>query len=256
MTSNTSKTTDQELVSIILPVYNAEQFLKETMLSIITQNYKNIELLIINDASTDRSREIINNFNDKRITLFNLEKNKGVANARNIGLKESKGEYITFIDSDDLWTSDKITEQVKFMKQNKLDLCYSYYDRIDIKGKQLNTVSTLAESLNYEELLKSNSIPMLTAMVKKESINNIYFQNEHHEDYLFWLQLVKQKNFSAMLLKRITAKYRVHGDSVSGNKINSLIWTWQVYRLHEHISVMKSLRLIISYIYIGIRKHA
>ena len=136
------------MVSIILPVYNAEQFLKETMLSIITQNYKNIELLIINDASTDRSREIINNFNDKRITLFNLEKNKGVANARNIGLKESKGEYITFIDSDDLWTSDKITEQVKFMKQNKLDLCYSYYDRIDIKGKQLNTVSTLAESLN------------------------------------------------------------------------------------------------------------
>lgn len=246
---------ENKLVSVILPVYNAEKFVFEAIQSVLSQSHKNLELIVIDDASADSSLQILQSFDDPRVKIFSLTKNEGVANARNIGLKKSSGEFIAFIDSDDVWLPDKLTEQLKFLECEKVDLCYSYFDRSNPTGNYLSTVSSLSENLKYSQLLKSNCIPMLTAIVRKDSIGDTTFKSAHHEDYIFWLELTRNKKLTGKLLKKVTAIYRVRSDSISGNKIKSFLWTWKVYRRFEHISLLKSCKLIIFYLNSGIKKH-
>ena len=125
------------LVSVVIPSYNSGKFISETLKSVSSQTYEEIEIIVVDDCSTDNTIEIIKKHNDPRLVLIQLEKNKGVANARNVGIANSKGTYIAFVDSDDVWIKDKLKKQIKIMEQYHALLSYTAYEIIDETNKNI-----------------------------------------------------------------------------------------------------------------------
>ncbi|HHF2112802.1 TPA: glycosyltransferase family 2 protein, partial [Haemophilus influenzae] len=154
------------LISIIMPVYNAECYLNQGILSCLNQSYQNIELILIDDGSTDKSIEIINNIidKDKRVKLFFTPTNQGPAAARNIGLEKAQGDYITFLDSDDFIANDKLEKQLNFMLQNHLVMTHGNYAFCDLEGNQIKLVTT-SKKIDYLTLLQGNQFKIITVLV-------------------------------------------------------------------------------------------
>jgi glycosyltransferase involved in cell wall biosynthesis len=234
------------LVSIIMPAFNAEKFISESIISVIKQTYTNWELLIINDGSIDKTSEIISKFSDHRIILFE-QKNAGVANARNIGIQNSKGCYIAFLDSDDTWLEDKLKIQTEFMILNSnIGFTYtnyfSFYDNKLIKNKQLHPFKI--DKFN-EKLLVFNFIASLTVMVKSNLIKELEgFDNKLHgpEDWDLWIR-ISQKTESFYIDKKL-AIYREHNQGISKNKSIQLKEEFKVLKKHvlktENLILIKS----------------
>jgi len=242
------------LVSIITPSYNSSRFISQTIESVLSQTYQYWEMLIIDDCSMDNSNDIISKYTkeDNRIKLIKLETNNGPAVARNIGIKEAKGQYIAFLDSDDLWKPKKLEKQIKFMKENKLWLTYSAYDRIDKNNNILNNKS-VKEVINYEDMLKSNHIGNLTGIYDCTKMGKLYMDDIGHEDYLLWLKIMKQIETTQGINESL-AQYRVLTDSLSSNKIKALKWQWHIYRNIVKLNVFDSSYYLLHYIYNAIIK--
>jgi glycosyltransferase involved in cell wall biosynthesis len=207
------------LVSIIMPAYNVEKTIKESIESVINQTYTNWELNIINDGSTDKTLEVINFFKDDRIVLIE-QKNLGVANARNNGLKHSKGELVAFLDSDDLWCKEKLETQLKFMQKNELQFSYtqSYSFSSDSKNVQEAFKFVNLGFKDKEEILIYDFIPTLTVLVDRSILDDIgYFDIELKaaEDWDLWIRILQKYNVG--FLKEYLSKYRVTGVGLSGN---------------------------------------
>ena len=238
-------------VSVIVPVHNSRRYLKECLDSIINQTYKNIEIIIINDNSTDDSLKIIKTYNDKRIKLINLDKNSGVALARNKGIEVSTGAYICFIDSDDYWYKDKIEKQVKFIKDK--EFIYSNYEFL--KNNKVLHHTNVPSSITYNEALKITTIFTSTVMfnmnyLKKEEI---YFPNiKRGQDTACWWKVLK-KIKCAYGMKDILSIYRVGEKSLSSNKIKALKRTWNLYKM-EDISYLKKMYCFMCYVFNAIKR--
>ena len=157
------------LVSIITPSYNSSRFINECVNSVLVQTYTNWELIIVDDASNDNSRELISNIaaRDNRIKFVFLTKNIGVAGSRNIALEKSKGRYIAFLDSDDVWHKEKLEKQLKFMMENNYDISHSSYEIINKKDEVIGKRNA-RNFLTYNSLLKSCDIGLSTVLVKKK----------------------------------------------------------------------------------------
>jgi len=157
----------ENTVSIITPAYNSEKTIGEAIQSVLNQTYQNWEMIIINDCSRDQTLQIVITYSlkDNRITVIDLERNNGVANARNIGIKKAKGRYIAFLDSDDLWSPQKLSKQVDFMKEKKCYFSYTAYEIISADGSKLDKTVSVPPEQEYEILLKQNTIGCLTVMV-------------------------------------------------------------------------------------------
>ena len=243
-------------VSIIMTAYNAERYIGESIKSVLNQTFTNFELIVVNDASEDRTVSEVKDFNyDRRVKLFSLKFNKGTANGRNFGISKANGEYIAFIDSDDTWVPNKLERQITYMENNNIDFCYSYYNIVNDKGILLKKVTSLPFSADYNSLLKSNCIPLLTVILKREIIDQNRFVNIHHEDYATWLLILKKYDLKAYLFAEITANYRERVQSLSGNKIKSLMWTWTVYRKSENLGILKSFYYLFCNARAGFFKH-
>ena len=246
----------EPLVSIIIPLYNAEKYIDNTLKSVLKQKYCNYEVLIVNDGPTDTRIEIVSKYveMDKRFYLLNLEINKGVSNARNIGIRQAKGEYIAFLDSDDLWTNDKLTVQINYMLENNYSFsCTSYKmfkdDNIN-SGKIINP----EKEITYNSLLCGNQIACFTVVVKKDLLGNCLFSEYKHEDYLLWLELTK-KGHVCHNINKVLGYYRRSINSLSGNKIKASIWTWNVLYRYQNLSFFEAAWYFKSYIINGIKKH-
>lgn len=251
-----SKTNDS-LVSIIIPAYNAEETLGNTLTSVLKQDYKNIEVLIINDCSTDKTQEIAENFCSLHsgFYLFNQPNNQGVAAARNMGITLAKGDYLCFLDADDYWEGKKLTQQLAFMLENKIELSYMSYMRIqENTHKELSTVLPPAK-LTFNDLLKSNYIGNLTAMIKKSTLGEIRFHKIGHEDYVFWLEILK-KGVTAYLVpsENIKCFYLVRKNSLSASKLKTIHWQWKIYRTHLNLHFLKAFYFLFFYIIKGVVK--
>ena len=237
-----------DLVSIITPNYNSEDFIEETLLSIIAQTYKNWELLIVDDCSTDKSMNIIKKYSllDNRINIFNLKKNSGAAIARNKAIKESKGNFIAFLDSDDLWLPEKLEKQLVFMITNNYNLTYTSYSIITNNSLKPKKNVLCKATLNYQQMLYSNKIGCLTAVYNSNNLGKIYMPEiRKRQDYALWLKILKiEKN--AFGLEEILALYRVRSNSISNNKIEMLKWNWFLYRKIEKLSYIKSIFYVTS----------
>lgn len=245
-----------DLVSIITPVYNAEKYIEDTINSVLNQNYCNWELFLVDDCSTDNSMIILEEFakKDNRIKIIQLKENSGAATARNVGIERAKGRYIAFLDSDDIWMSNKLEVQINFMKENDISFSYTNYMKFDEDGTERGIVKIPAR-VTYNELLKSNIIGCLTAVYDAHKIGKIYMPNiRKRQDYALWLKILR-KNIDGYGINKVLAKYRVRENSVSSNKLKAALYQWRIYRQIEKLGLFKSLYYFINYAYYGFKKY-
>lgn len=242
----------EPLVSIITPLYNSEKFITETIESVIAQTYTNWEMLIVNDCSKDNGAKIVEEYvkKDKRIKLFNNEKNMGVSFTRNRAIDLSQGKYVAFLDSDDVWHKEKLEKQIKFMEDNNLSLTYTSYTKMNEDGSLRGTIN-VPEKLNYKELLKNCLINCISGVYLKEKFKNIYFRKTKVEDYIFWLEMFKKIDF-AYGIQESLAYYRVSNNSRSSNKIDIVKFHWKIYREIEKLSLMESIYYFVIYVKRGL----
>lgn len=246
---------DQPLVSIIMPLYNSEKFIQKTLESIEKQTYKNYEVLITDDLSTDMGPKIILEQQKKnpRIKLFKLKKNSGAAVARNNSILQATGKYIAFLDSDDLWKSDKLEKQIKFMEENNYDFSFTKYQKILEHGALTGETVKALKKITYKEALYYNPIGCLTAIYNAEKLGKIYMPLiRKRQDYGLWLKILKLTDGYG--LNENLAKYRLRKESISAKKIELIKWHWKLYREFEKLNFFKSIFYIFCYIFVKIFK--
>jgi glycosyltransferase involved in cell wall biosynthesis len=242
------------LVSIITPMFNSEAFIVDTINSITAQTYTNWELLLIDDRSSDHTIEIVNRFTEKHsnIKLLKNEVNSGAAISRNKGIMAAKGDYIAFLDADDLWKPEKLEKQVAFMQTNNCDVCFSSYEQINEQGKPLNKLVIALPMLSYNKYLKSNYIGNLTGMYNSKTLGKIVSRNlRKRQDWLLWLTAIKTSGKPAQGIQESLAYYRIRENSISSNKINLLKYNYAVYKKGLGFSTIKS----VYYMLVFLKEH-
>ena len=232
----------KDLVSIITACYNSENYISETINSVLNQTYQNWELLIVDDCSTDNTKSLIKKFQktEKRIKLFQLNENCGAAVARNKAIKEAKGTFIAFLDSDDMWLPKKLELQLEFMISNNYNLTHTSYELIDHQGNSLKKTIVPAKILGYKDMLYSNKIGCLTAIYNQSEIGKKYMPLlRKRQDYALWLKILKTGE-KAYGLVEVLSQYRNTESSISNNKLNLIKWNWKLLREVENLSFIKS----------------
>lgn len=238
-----------KLVSVIMPMHNSVRFMEEAIDSVIAQTYTNWELLIIDDASTDDSPLIAKRYADKdsRIKYLVNHNHIGMPSApRNVGIKAAKGEFIAFLDSDDIWYPTKLSEQLQLFSEDNVAIVYSNYEKINERGEKNNRIVTAPARATYHSLLHGNVIGNLTGMYDRRKVGKIDFKDIHHEDYAMWLSILK-KGYIAKNTRTTTAAYRVLDNSVSSNKLRVLPWQWMIYRKTEKLPFIHSCYYFANY---------
>lgn len=207
------------LISIIMPSWNTERFIGESIQSVINQTYKNWELLIVDDCSIDKTDGVVGSFKDERIRYFHNKKNSGAALTRNKALREARGEWIAFLDSDDLWMPEKLEHQINFMKKNGYSLSYTEYEKIDEASNSLNIYVSGPKKVNRRKMYNYDYIGQLTMMYNAREFGTIQIKDiKKNNDYAIRLQLFKKPETCAYLLEENLAKYRVRKVSISHDK--------------------------------------
>lgn len=243
-------------VSIITPVYNSEKFIKDTISSVLNQTYTNWEMILVDDCSTDNSAQIINEYvkKDSRFKYIKLEQNSGAAVARNRAIKEAKGRFLAFLDSDDIWEPEKLDLQIKFMLDHKVGFTFTAYKIIDENGNPTEKIVNVPNTINYEELLKNTIIGCLTVVIDKDIVGDIQMPNlRARQDFVTWLSILK-KGYTAYGINTPLAKYRVVSNSISSNKFKMIRRNWNVYRNIEKLSFAKSAYVISYYVFNAVKK--
>jgi len=217
-----------------MPAYNAALTIRVAIDSVLSQSYVNWELIVIDDFSQDETCKVVKEYNlfDSRIKLVKLDSNSGSpALPRNIGLENAKGEYIAFLDADDLWLPRKLKSQVAFIQKKKALIVCSGYEVIDAKG---NTIGSFMppQKNNYEGLMKHNTIGCLTAFLRKDVFVETKFPICGHEDYALWLKVLQRTDF-VYGMQEVLARYRKLDASVSSSKFKMIKFFWNIYRNEE-----------------------
>lgn len=243
-----------KLISVIMPAFNSAGYICESINSVLAQTYPNWELWVIDDCSVDNTANVVKNFTDKRIHYVRQPRNSGVAAARNLGIKISRGRFLAFLDSDDVWLPEKLEKQIDFMYRKKCGFSYTEYRQFvnhsSVAGKLIRT----RDSVDYDTLLMGNDIACLTVIVDRWQYPDIVMPPYRHEDYLAWLEILSNGG-SAYSLHEDLARYRKSDKSLSSNKWKSMQWTWNVYRKYQKLSVFKSGYCMAHYVINGLRKH-
>jgi len=241
-------------ISVIIPMYNSAKYIEECVQSVLNQTYKNIELIIVDDMSSDNSVEIVERFDDDRIKLIKLAKNVGAALARNRGIDEATGECICFIDSDDYWIADKLEKQIRFIEKNDYTFIYSDYAYLNMDGT--THIAHVPKSITYKQALKNTAIFTSTVMFNMNYLSkeDIYMPNiKRGQDTATWWQILK-KGIEAHAINEVLAFYR-RGDkkSLSSNKFRALKRTWNLYK-RENINFVKKIYCFNCYVANAIKR--
>lgn len=237
---------DRPLVSIITPAYNCAETILDTYLSIKKQTYSNWEWVITEDCSTDETFEIISNIvrKDSRVKLYQNIKNSGAAVSRNNAISQAIGDYLAFIDSDDIWKVNKLKSQIEFMQSKSVSFCFTAYELIDIEGKSLNkTVDThISMPLSYSDMLKKKAtLGCSTVMLRVAEFTDISMPLiRTGQDYGLWLKLLRT-GINATPLPIILTEYRIMPNSISRNKVKKASRQWEIYRKIEGLSLFYSM---------------
>lgn len=232
----------EELVSIITPTYNCGEFIAETIESVIDQSYQNWEMIIVDDCSKDNTKEIVETYiqKDRRIKYYLLNRNSGAAEARNKAMELAKGKYMAFLDSDDLWTIDKLNKQINFMKTNNYNFTCTTYEQINEKGGQLGRIIKTKVKTDYNGVLLTCPIGNSTVIYDVEKLGKFVVPNiRKRNDDALWLKILKKEKY-IYGMKDVLMQYRVRSNSISSNKLSLVKYHWQLYREIEHLSVIRS----------------
>lgn len=233
-----------------MPVHNAMETLEESIESVLFQTYKNFELIIIDDDSSDGSLSIIKKFltKDSRINLIENKKNLGVAKTRNEGISISKGTYIAFLDADDKWNKDKLNRQCKFMIENKSKFSFMNYEVINSSGTIIGRRFGKNKHISFKKMIRGNQLGLLTVMVEGELLKKYKMPDIGHEDYATWIAISKDNIIADYFeTEQPLAQYRVH-KSVSSNKFKTVSWTWNIYRNVAKLSYSSSVIAMIFFV--------
>ena len=241
-------------ISVITPAYNCSKTIEDTYNSLLSQTYKLWEWIVVEDHSVDDSFAFIAKMvkGDSRVKLLRTKKNSGSAAARNVGLHNASGKYITFLDSDDFLDSNYLEEQLKFIKLNG-PIVSSGYRRMTSKSV---TEFIVPDLMSYRTILKGNPISCLTTMYDRDIIGNVFFPEnfKYCEDYIFWLNILK-KGYIVKGNKKILATYRITGTSKSSNKFKLIKHQYLVYRKSQNINCFLSCYYTIKWAFYGLKKY-
>ena len=238
------------LISIIITYYKKKTFLKKTIQSILSQSYKNYELIFVYDDEDKKDIKFINNIlrKIKRKQILINKKNLGVAQSRNIAIKKSKGSYLAFIDSDDIWKKNKLLTQLNFMKKNACHFSFTSYGIINEKNDLIGIRKAILDA-NYNNLYNSNFIGLNTVMIHRKLVKRIIFPNlKTQEDFALWLKLARQ-GFELKHLKQTLSFWRKTKNSLSANVFQKLIDAFKLYYIYEKKNLIFSIYsvIILSY---------
>lgn len=246
------------MISIIMPSYNSARWICETIESVQAQTCQEWELLITDDASTDDTVKIISAMQeeDKRIKLFVLEQNQGAARARNNSLEHANGQYIAYLDSDDLWQKDKLEKQLLYMQNHHFAMCYTDYDIVTESGEYRKTI-VVPDSTSYEAFLRrpitcSHTVMFDMAQVDKKLL--VMPDVRRGQDAATWLQVLKMGHIGYALHESM-AMYRRSEGSLSSNKLKAIKRTWYLYRKIEHLSLPHACVCFVTYAFNALKKY-
>ena len=242
-------------ISIVTPVYNAEEFLSETIESVINQTYDSFEYLLIDDCSTDNSAALIQEYaeEDPRIKYIRLAKNSGAAVARNTGIENAEGRYIAFIDSDDVWYPEKLTKQLAFMNKNNEAFTYTKYEHMTEDGEVQGTPN-FPDRLSYSGLLKNTAIACSTVVIDRQVIGDFRMPLVRKgQDTATWLRILRNHDY-AYLVDEVLNQYRGREGSLSDNKISALKRTWNTYRNIEKLPLYKAVYYFGFYVWNAVKR--
>lgn len=246
----------EALVSIITPTYNCGRYIGETIESVLKQTYQNWEMIIIDDCSTDSTKEAVKKYIEKdgRIKYYLLEVNSGAAVARTKAMELATGKYMAFLDSDDLWTEDKLERQIYFMETNAYNFVCATYEQIDEKGIPLNKTIKTVPKTDYNRLLLDCPVGNSTVMYNVEKLGKFQVPNiRKRNDDALWLQILKQEKYIYGMQDTLM-KYRVRSKSISSNKVELIKYHWKLYREIEHLSVIRSAFHICCWVFLKVFK--
>lgn len=243
------------LVSIIMPLYNKGKYIEDTLRSVIEQTYTEWELIVIDDASTDKGSEIVRQYSkkDSRIKYYRNQYNIGAAESRNYAIRKANGTYIAFLDADDLWKKEKLEKQIAYMKEKGIAFCYSACEIIDEHGWFKGNVRRVPAKVNYHTLLCGNPIPCLTVVLDRRQVSNLEMKQIGHEDYVLWLDILKDGTY-AYGINEVLASYREDRSSLSGDKKRAAGWMWKIYRTYLQFGVVKSSYYFTNYVINALKK--
>ena len=250
MKNKNQEKVNEKLVSIIMPAYNSEEFISESILSIAKQDYSTWELLIVDDCSSDNTVDIVKQHAllDSRIKLFKLKENSGAAVARNVAIKEAQGEYFAFLDSDDCWELGKLTRQIQFMEDNNYHFTCTSYGKVDENNRVMEGIKVPKPVNDYNDVLK-NSPGTSTVIYNAAHLGKFYSPDiRRRNDFVMWLQVIKKAKKLYGIQEKYTS-YRVRSDSLSGKKMKLVKYQWKVYRDYEKLPFFKSVVLLLRKTY-------
>lgn len=233
---------EQIPVSIVIPVHNAARFIDDTVHSILAQTFTDYEVILVNDASTDTSLELINEYADREnFRIIDLKEPAGAAGARNAGIDAARGRYIAFLDADDLWEPEKLEEQLGFMKKKDCAFSFTGYEFADENGVSVDRIVRIPSELKYRQALKNTTIFTSTVMFDTEKTGKdlIHMPDVKSEDTATWWKVLKS-GYTAYGLNRPLTLYRRSSGTLSSNKADAIKRIWNLYRNVEGLGVINS----------------
>lgn len=249
--------TNMPLVSVVMPVYNVSKYLRQAIESVLDQTYRNLELIMIDDCSSDESLQIMKEYarKDDRIVVLANDTNQGVASTRNKGIQAARGEYIALLDSDDFWVADKLEKQIALMEQTKADIAYCSLCLIGEDGQQKKHMFIVPEETDLQMLLyrccfTCTSIVCKTALLKEHPFRTDFY----HEDFLLYTELMSLP-VKAVGTKEVLAYYRQISGSRSNNKLHAAQQRWKIYRDALGMGLWETIVTFVRYAFWGVRKY-
>ena len=245
------------LVSIITPSYNSAKFIAETIQSVQNQTYSNWEMIIVDDGSSDETENVVLSIiqNDNRIQFHKLSQNSGPAVARNTGIEKASGDYMTFIDADDIWFPTFIENNIKTIQKTGISFVFSSYRRANEQLEFVYSDFIVPNKVSYTDILKSNSISCLTAFLDIKKLGKKYMPLiRKRQDMGLWLNYLKVIPF-AHGIQETQAIYRIRENSLSRKKSDLIKYQWQFYREVENLNVFQSAYYMLHWMYRGFMKY-
>ncbi len=243
-------------VSIITPSYNSFLFIEECVQSVLSQSFSDWELLIVDDCSKDNSVSLIESITkgDDRIQLISLDENVGAAEARNVAIRQAQGKFIAFLDSDDVWKSDKLEKQIAFMKSENIAFSFTSYQPMSENSHNFYAIIQAPKCISYQQYLGNTIIGCLTVIIDREKTGDFEMPNiRSSHDMALWLQIMK-RGFKAYGLQENLAYYRIVSSSNTAKKWKAAREVWDVYRKEEKLSIIYSAFNFLSYAYNAVKK--
>ncbi len=247
----------KETVSVIMPLYNAWPYVKEAVESVQKQSVADWELWVVNDASSDEGTAYIKKMmqTDSRIHLLCNKENLGVSASRNLALEASKGEYIAFLDSDDIWHSNKLEKQLKRIKESNADMVCSSYAIVNEQGVNCCKDFIVPKTVDFARMKKQNVVGCSTMMLKRDCLKQHHFRDEYyHEDYALWLELISDR-CTIVTVQEVLVDYRIRQGSRSWSKYHAVKEHWRILKDLLHLPLWEQLYCMLCYGLTAIQKY-